>query len=53
MIEWTDIEQHAEEARRKGWRVKGILFEGSGHCAHLIMHREKYIEAVSNIWEDY
>lgn len=51
MIEWTDVEQHAEEARRKGWRVKEVLFEGSGHCAHLTMDRGRYIEAVNSVWE--
>ena len=50
MIDWTDIKQHAEEARRKGWRVKEVLFEGSGHCAHLAMDEGKYIEAVNNVW---
>lgn len=50
MIEWTDVEQHAEEARKKGWRVKEVLFEGSGHCAHLSMNEEKYLEAVKSVW---
>ena len=51
MIEWTDIEEHAEEARSKGWRVKEILFEGSGHCAHLTMNGSRYVEAVNSVWE--
>ncbi len=51
MIQWIDIEQHAEEARSQGWRVKEILFEGSGHCAHLNMDRRRYLEAVNSIWE--
>lgn len=52
MIEWTDIEQHAEEARRKGWKVKEVLFEGSGHCAHLNIDRRRYVEAVNSVWKD-
>lgn len=51
MIEWTDVEQHAEEARRKGWRVKEVLFEGSGHCAHLNMDRRRYVQAVNSVWD--
>ena len=51
MIDWTDIEQHATEARAKGWMVKEILFEGSGHCAHLAVDEGRYIEAVKSIWE--
>ena len=50
MIAWTDIEQHAEEARRKGWRVKEILFDGSGHCAHLAKDRGRYTAAVNSVW---
>lgn len=45
------MKQHAEEARTNGWRVKDVLFEGSGHCAHLIMHRRRHIEAVNSVWE--
>ena len=52
MIDWTDVEQHAEEARRKGWRVEEVLFEGSGHCAHLSMDRRRYVDAVNSVWED-
>ena len=51
MIEWTEVEQHAEEARRKGWKVKEVIFEGSGHCAHLTMDRRRYVEAINSVWE--
>ena len=51
MIDWTDIEEHADEARRKGWRVREVLFEGSGHCAHLAVDRRRYVEAVTSIWK--
>ena len=51
MIDWTDIQQHAEEARRKDWRVMEVIFDGSGHCAHLMMDEGRYVEAVSGIWE--
>ena len=51
MIDWTDIKQHANEARTKGWRVREILFEGSGHCAHLATAEKMYGKAVESIWE--
>ncbi len=51
MIDWTDVEQHAEEARRKDWKVKEVLFEGSGHCAHLAMDRKRYVGAVQGLWD--
>ena len=50
MIDWADIEEHADEARRKGWTVKEVLFEGSGHCAHLAMDGRRYVGAVNSIW---
>lgn len=52
MIAWTDIEQHAEEARRKGWRIREVLFEGSGHCAHLKKDRRRYVDTVNSVWKD-
>lgn len=51
MIDWTNIKQHANEARTKGWRVREILFEGSAHCAHLATAEKMYGEAVESIWE--
>lgn len=52
MIDWTDVEEHAEEARKKGWRVNEVLFEGSAHCAHLAMDEKRYVEAVNSLRED-
>jgi hypothetical protein len=51
MVEWTDVTDHAEDARAKGWQVEEIMFEGSGHCAHLPMHEEQYVAAVRNMWD--
>ena len=51
MIDWIDIQQHAEEARKNDWRVSEVLFDGSGHCAHLMMDEGRYIEAVKGVWE--
>ena len=50
MIAWTDIDQHAEEARRKGWMVQEAVFEGSGHCAHLTKDRRRYVDIVNSVW---
>ena len=51
MIDWADIEELAEEARRKVRTVKEVLFEGSGHCAHLAMdeRRHEYVGAVNSV----
>jgi len=52
MVDWTDVKDHAEEARRKGWSVKEVVFEGSGHCAHLAKDEERYVVAVREMWQD-
>lgn len=52
MILWTDVMDHAEDARAKGWIVEEVLFEGSGHCAHLAKDPTRYIEAIKKMWGD-
>ncbi|KAA6416352.1 MAG: hypothetical protein FRX48_01072 [Lasallia pustulata] len=50
MVEWTDIRDHAADARKKGWLVEEILFDGSGHCAHLSKDEERYVMAMRGMW---
>ena len=50
MCLWSDIKDHANDARRLGWDVSEVIFEGSGHCAHFSMDKEKYADAVKSIW---
>jgi hypothetical protein len=49
-VNWMDIKDHAEEARRKGWAVKEVVFERSGHCAHFSKDGERYAEAMRDMW---
>lgn len=49
-VDWLDIKDHAEEARRKGWLVEEVVFEGSGHCAHFSSDGERYTEAMKGMW---
>jgi hypothetical protein len=49
-VDWMDIKDHAEEARRKGWAVKEVVFERSGHCAHFSKDDERYAEAMRDMW---
>ena len=51
MCLWTDVVEHAEEARAKGWQVEEIMFEQSGHCAHLSKNESQYVDAVNAIWQ--
>jgi hypothetical protein len=49
-VDGMDIKDHAEEARRKGWAVQEVVFEGSGHCAHFSKDGERYAEAMEGMW---
>ena len=51
LVEWTDIQDHAKEARRRGWRVTEVLFEGSAHCAHMSRFEEQYATVVQAMWQ--
>lgn len=50
MTHWQDIWDHARDARRKGWNVEEVLFDGSGHCAHLAQDELQYSQAVQRMW---
>ena len=52
MVDWTDIQDHAADARRKGWAVDEIIFEGSPHCGHFQRDEEKYVRAMEKMWFD-
>ncbi|EKG16601.1 hypothetical protein MPH_06182 [Macrophomina phaseolina MS6] len=51
MVEWTDVTDHADTARSKGWLVKELLFEDSGHCNHLSKHEQEYFHAIQDMWK--
>ncbi|OJJ96369.1 hypothetical protein ASPACDRAFT_125933 [Aspergillus aculeatus ATCC 16872] len=50
MTHWTDVWDHAQEAQKKGWRVKQVLFEGTGHCAHMPSDPTRYAKIVEQAW---
>ena len=50
MVDWTDVRDHAAEARSKGWDVEEILFDGSGHCGHFQKDEETYVNAMKRMW---
>jgi Eukaryotic protein of unknown function (DUF829) len=49
MCDWRDIKDHADDARKAGWLVQEVVFEGSAHCAHFPRDPEKYTSAVEGI----
>lgn len=52
MVDWTDIRDHAAEARRKGWDVQEIMFDGSPHCGHFQKDEETYVKAMERMWQE-
>ncbi|KAI0428981.1 indole-diterpene biosynthesis protein-like protein PaxU [Xylaria sp. FL1042] len=54
VTDWRDVLSHAEQARRKGWEVRELLFEDTPHCRHMDSrrHRNHYDNAVRYLWEN-
>lgn len=46
LVDWRDVEAHAEEAERSGWKVMRIRFEDSPHVAHMMVDPARYWKAV-------
>ena len=51
MCLWSDVKRHADQARKLGWDVREVLFEGSGHCAHFSKDEDRYADTVKSIWD--
>jgi hypothetical protein len=51
LIDWRDVERHADEARTKGFEVKLEKFEGSAHVAHLRKDEGRYWGIVKRAME--
>lgn len=51
MVDWKDVERHAEEAEGKGWDVKKVLFDEGENCALVTAKKgaEKYWSAVKEL----
>ena len=46
-----DVEDHADEARRRGWLVSTEKFVGSGHVGHMRLDGARYWKIVDELWE--
>lgn len=47
LIPWTDVEQHAAEAKDKGWEVTLEKFDDSPHVMHMRTDPKRYWNVVS------
>ena len=51
LVDWRDVEAHADEAAAKGFCVRRERFEGSAHVAHARADPERYWRVVRETWE--
>ena len=46
-----DVEEHADDARQKGWLVSMEKFVGSAHAGHMRLDGARYWKIVEGLWE--
>lgn len=53
MVHWKEVEDHAEDARNKGFMVELERFEGSEHASHVrVGGGERYWRIVKDLWQE-
>ncbi|KAF2792365.1 hypothetical protein K505DRAFT_418496 [Melanomma pulvis-pyrius CBS 109.77] len=52
MVDWKEVEVHADEAAAKGWNVQKIKFEKSPHVGHIMEDPEKYWGAIIGVYSE-
>ena len=52
VVDWTDVERHAELAEGNGWRVRMLRSSGSGHMGHAKAMGKRYWDFIRGIWEE-
>lgn len=50
LVKWEDVEEHADEAERRGYDVSREKFDESEHVSHMKMDRVKYWGAMERLW---
>jgi hypothetical protein len=54
MIDWRDVETHADEAKAKSFTVEKLRYQNSVHVGHLFQDPARYWDAVTALWDsDY
>jgi hypothetical protein len=49
MVDWEDVESHAADARKQGWKTDLALFDGSKHVGHLVADSNRFWKAVQSV----
>lgn len=50
MVDWKAVEDHAREAKERGFGVRLEMFKGSGHAAHMLIDGKRYWGSVEKLW---
>jgi hypothetical protein len=50
-VKAKDVEDHVDEARRKGWVASAEKFRGSPHVGHMRLDSAKYRKIVEELWD--
>ncbi|RDL40660.1 uncharacterized protein BP5553_00639 [Venustampulla echinocandica] len=50
MVDWRDVDEHAEEATKKGYTVELEKYHDSGHAAHMVKDGERYWTIIQRLW---
>ncbi len=51
LVSWVDVEEHADDAERRGYDVTRNEFDGSAHVCHMRLHQAQYWSALERVWE--
>lgn len=51
MVDWKDVEDHADKAAATGLEVRREVFEGGKHVAHVRVDAGRYWRMVKETWE--
>lgn len=52
MVDWRDVEEHADVAEARGWVVRREMWEGTPHCGHLKREEGRYWAVVRGVWDE-
>lgn len=50
LVKWEDVEEHADEAERRGYDVRRTKFDATEHVSHMKTDRFKYWTAMERLW---
>jgi len=46
-----DVLSHSQLAKKQGWKVKELVYDGTAHCNHMAEDGQVYLDIVKSVWE--